>query len=77
MIGYKEYGMKRRNFLSLLAAAAAPAGAQTNDQLNFLTGLPDGGKLNEMLPNYVNGKAFALLDQRRGTVEPWYDFVTL
>ena len=60
--------MKRRNFLSLLAAAAAPAGAQSNDQLNFLTGLPDGRNLNEMLPNYVNGKAFALLDQRRATV---------
>ena len=60
--------VKRRNFLSLLAAAGVPAGAQSNDQLNFLTGLPDGRKLNEMLPNYVNGKAFALLDQRSGAV---------
>lgn len=60
--------MKRRSFLSLLAATAAPTDAQSTEQLNFLNGLPDGRKLDEMLRSYVNGKAFSLLDGRRETI---------
>src|SRR5690349_19152609 len=60
--------MQRRTFLSVLAASAAPAGAQATDPLNFLTGLPDGRKLSAMLPEYLNGKSFALLDRRRDAV---------
>jgi cephalosporin-C deacetylase-like acetyl esterase len=60
--------MKRRTFLPILAAAALPGRAQSNEQMNFLTGLPDGRRLNEMLPAHVNSKAFTLLDQRREAV---------
>ncbi len=60
--------MNRRTFLTTGAAAALPALAQSNEQMNFLTGLPDGRKLAEMLPNHVNSRAFGLLDRRRETI---------
>ncbi len=51
------------------AALALPLAAQTPEQLNFLTGLPDGGQLREMLPSYLKGKAFRLLNERSDAVK--------
>ncbi len=52
--------------LVLLASPAFPQ--QSPSSPDFLTGLSDFRTLREMLPNYLNQKAFALLDARRDTV---------
>ncbi|HEV2495651.1 MAG TPA: acetylxylan esterase [Terriglobia bacterium] len=48
--------------------AASTVQAQTPEDINFLAGLPDFERVGEMLPDYLNRQAFALLDQRQRTV---------
>jgi cephalosporin-C deacetylase-like acetyl esterase len=56
--------MQRR--LGLLIAATL--GAQTPESTDFLQGLPDFREVRNMLPDYLNRKALALLEARRDTV---------
>ena len=48
--------------------AFRPVLAQTQDDINFLTDLPDFEHVKSMLPDYLNRIAFDLLDQRERTV---------
>ncbi len=54
--------------VGLVSAACFTLQAQTPEDINFLTGLPDFERAGEMLPDYLNRAAFALLDQRQRTV---------
>ena len=47
---------------------ACTAFAQAPADLNFLANQVDGRELREMLPNYVKGRAFRMLDDRRQRV---------
>jgi cephalosporin-C deacetylase-like acetyl esterase len=52
----------------LLVLIAATLGAQTPESTDFLQGLPDFREVRNMLPDYLNRKALALLEARRGEV---------
>lgn len=58
--------MRPALFCVLLTFPAFPQ--QSPSSPDFLTGLSDFRTLREMLPTYLNQKAFALLDARRDTV---------
>jgi cephalosporin-C deacetylase-like acetyl esterase len=51
-----------------LSGANRPVLAQTPEDINFLAGLSDFEQIGTMLPDYLNGIAFQLLDQRQRTV---------
>jgi cephalosporin-C deacetylase-like acetyl esterase len=53
---------------SLMGAPGSTLHAQTPEDINFLTDLPDFEHVRDMLPDYLNRTAFALLDQRQRTV---------
>src|SRR5438445_1426386 len=42
--------------------------SQTSENLDFLNDLPDFERVREMLPDYLNGITFSLLDERARTV---------
>ena len=54
--------------VGLLSPACSTLQAQTPEDINFLAGLPDFERAGEMLPDYLNRAAFALLDQRQTAV---------
>lgn len=53
---------------AILCGAVAPLRAQSAEDINFLTDLPDFENVHNMLPDYLNRKAFRYLDQRQETV---------
>ena len=65
--------MFRTAFVILLAllTTAMPLVAQSTEELNFLTGQPDGRELRTMLSSWLLRKAQAALAARRGDVERW------
>jgi cephalosporin-C deacetylase-like acetyl esterase len=52
----------------LFLLLASPLRAQPNTDLDFLSGLPDFQNFKRMLPEYLNGKAKNLLEQRRTAI---------
>jgi hypothetical protein len=55
-------------FARFLSGPGRSLSAQTPEDVNFLAGLPDFERVSNMLPDYLNGIAFQLLDQRQRTV---------
>ena len=52
----------------LLLLTAAAAAAQSVEEIDFLTGLPDGRHLREMLPSYLKGIATRHFEERQKTI---------
>jgi cephalosporin-C deacetylase-like acetyl esterase len=52
----------------LICGLSVPLLAQSPDSLDFLNDLPDFEHVRDMLPNQLNQKAFALLDERQRVV---------
>jgi len=57
--------MKFTAIVLIFLGAAVTGSAQTNNELNFLSGQSDGRALRQMLPDWLKAKAFRMLDARK------------